>query len=261
MTADKWLVDGSTRTEAARRLGWDNFAAVVIDSSYENAPQQMRKQIQKLGTAFNNTHGRGMTPDEIASLIETIAEDDDRPRDLATEMHLPVSTVNTIVNAVRARRRGTQLGVTFIPGVLTNSHLKLFGAKSDKYTGPVFAEMLSLVQDARLTIPQATSLMKDVLAADTESARMVLLSRERAQYKAVIDQFRNARGNVRQSPSRAGRVRQSLGFLLGQEPDKLVELNVQDADKYLRTLNEAIEKLQKVRDAQMQIVSVRYSER
>jgi hypothetical protein len=121
--------------------------------------------------------------------------------------------------------------------------------------------MLSLVQDARLTIPQATSLMKDVLAADTESARMVLLSRERAQYKAVIDQFRNARGNVRQSPSRAGRVRQSLGFLLGQEPDKLVELNVQDADKYLRTLNEAIEKLQKVRDAQMQIVSVRYSER
>jgi hypothetical protein len=257
MTADKYLVDGHTRTEAARKIGWDTFQTIVLDVKYEDITAPMYKQLLKLGTGFNNTHGRAMNAQNLADLIEQIADEDERPRDLARELHLPDNMTATVVNAVKARRRANALGVT-LTGVLSNSHLKMFGAKSDRYTGPVFMEMLALSQDARLTTPQVFDLMKRVDGVDTEAGRMALLRSERDAFTDVIRQYRGRSSDVpRRAPSRSGKLRQYLGYLVNTAPDKLVELNLAEAEHHLASMENARENLNKVIDLQKNLNATR----
>jgi hypothetical protein len=256
-TRDRYLVDGHTRTEAARRLRWTEFPAVQVDVIYEQAPEPMRNQLLKLGMGFNNTHGRGMTPANIRALIEQIAAESDRPRDLAREMHLPESMVNTVTNAVKAMTRASRLGVTLIPGALTNSHLKILGQKSDKYTGPVFAELISLTQDARLSTTATTDLARRVEAVETESGRLTLLTAERASLRTVISGYHRDPDAKRNSPSKAGKLRQHLGFVVNNDPTLLTEMDTREAAKHLRVLTDARDQLDKVIAEQMAVQRAR----
>jgi hypothetical protein len=257
-TRDGYLVDGHTRTEAARRLHWDTLPTVQVDVIYENATEPMRNQLRKLGMGFNNTHGRAMSASNIRALIEQIALEDDRPRDLAREMHLPESMVNTVTNAVKAQKRANKLGITLIPGVLTNSHLKTLGGKSDKYTGPVFADLISLVQDARLTTPQTADLARRVEASDTEADRLTLLTGERNALRDVINGYRKDPDTRRTAPSRAGKLRQHLGYIINNDPEKLTEMDVREADRHLRTLTDARDQLDKVIAEQIAVQRARF---
>lgn len=257
-TRDGYLVDGHTRTEAARRLHWDNFPTVQVDVIYEHATEPQRKQLRKLGMGFNNTHGRGMTAANIRALIEQIADEDDRPRDLAREMHLPESMVNTVTNAVKALNRAKGLNITPITGVLTNSHLKTLGGKSERYTGPVFAEIFSLTQDARLTVPQTVDLARRVDAADTEAERLSLLAAERASRREAIDGYRRNPETRRTAPSRSGKLRQHLGYVVNNDADKLTEMDSKESDRHLRILTDARDQLDKVIAAQLAMQRQRF---
>lgn len=246
ITADGYLVDGATRTEAARRAGKDTFHAFVLDQKYEGAPETMIQQLKTLGGAFNLTHGRGMSPSNIERVIDAVTEEDDRPRDIARKLHISESTVSTVLNGKKARNRAERLGVE-LNGTFTASHMKLFGGKSEKYTDPVFAGLVSLAQDAHLSVPASNDLCKRLEAVGTESDRLTILEAERASYHEII-------AGAASMPSRAAKLRRSLGFLNGQEdPDRLVELNPEASDDHSRAIREAIEKLQKIQAAQYRL--------
>lgn len=256
-TKDRYLVDGNTRTEAARKLGWNTFPTIQLDVNYEGAPEPIRRQIIALGTAFNLTHGRGLSQANIIALIEQVADPDDRPVDVATKLHIPVSTVTMAMNAKKARDRAEKLGVTLLPGVLTGSHLKMFGQKSGKFTGPVFAEMISLAQAARMTTTQTNDLARQVEAADTESDRLLVLARLKGEYGDTIEAYRTGTA-PRPTPTKSGKLRRSLGFLNNEDLDDLLEIDVKESSKHLRVLELSKEKINKLYDRQLAIETERH---
>jgi len=250
LTADGYLVDGATRTEAARKIGWTSYPAFQLDVNYETAPPAMVQQLIMLGSAFNLTHGRGMSTANIEAVIEAVAEDDDSPRDIARKLHISDVTVAGVMNAAKARKRAAKLGIQ-VSEFLTSSHLRLFGGKSIKYTDPVFSEFFTLAQDARLTISAVQDLARQLEAEGSESAKLGILRAERASYQGVID-------GVSDNPSRAAKLRRSLGFLNGQDdPGLLVELSPAAADDHVRALTVARERLDRVLAAQRRVETSR----
>jgi hypothetical protein len=252
-TADNYLVDGATRTEAARQLGWNVFPTFILDVKYSNAPDSVRNQLTSLGAGFNATHGKRMSAANFAMIVDTISVDDDTPKDIARRLHLPESTANTLLNAAKAKHRAAQLGIT-LNGSLTNSHLKLFGSKSQQFTNPVFAAFLSLTQDAKLTITATTELSKRLAATGTERERLDMLESERRGYRSVIDG-----GSA--NPTRAARLRQSLGYLIGQDdPDGLAELDPHASETHIRTLVAAAKAIREAMEAQERVERTRLQE-
>ena len=253
VTADGYLVDGHTRTEAARKIGWTTFPTFVVDVNYSDAPASVRKQLQKLGAGFNNTHGQAMTGKDIARIISDVGEQDTSPKELARELHISESTANTHLNAARTRKRAEKVGVK-LDETLTPSHLRLFGNKTKYFSDDVFREFITLTQDAHLTIAATTDLAKRLEVTGTEHEKMELLAVERSGYHNVIDG-----GSV--SPSKAAKLRQSLGFLLRQEdPDTLAEQDPHASRMHIRTVRDAWERLDKILLAQEQVERARLTE-
>lgn len=245
VTADGYLVDGATRTEAARKVGWTHYPAFRLDVAFEKATAPQRRELVALGAGFNLTHGRGMNTANIARIITEVVEDDDSPKDIARKLHIPESTANTLMNAARARRQADRLGVE-LTGVLTNSHLRIFGAKHRQYTEPVWAEFLSLAQDAKLTIAAIMDLSRRLDATGTERGRMDLLDTERASLRDRIEG-----GAV--NPSKAAKLRRSLGYLIGQDPESLAEQEPRASNAHVTTLREAARQLANVIEAQERV--------
>lgn len=247
ITKDGYLVDGATRTEAARRARRDFFPAIELDCAYEGSGDAMRQQLIILGSAFNLTHGRGMSRENVERVIAAVAEEDDSPRDIARKLHISEATVSSVLNGMKARSLALKLGVK-LDDTLSASHMKFFGGKTQKYTHPVFREFIVLAQEARLGLASVSLLAKQLEAAGTEDERLAILAESRTSLRQVII------AGAAPAPSRAGRLRQALGYLCKQDnPDLLVELNTGYAGEHMRVLNEAIERLQKIRAAQARL--------
>jgi hypothetical protein len=245
-TQDRYLVDGSTRTEAAANLGWRTFPAFVLDVNYHSAPDSVRRQLIALGAGFNATHGRRMSTANFAEIVDTISAEDDTPKEIARRLHLPEATANTLLNAAKTKHRANRLGIN-LNGTLTNSHLKLLGGKSVQFTDPVFGGLVSLAQDAHLTIAATTDLTKRLVTTGTERERLALLQAERETYRSVIDG-----GAV--NPTKAARLRQSLGFLNSQtDAEALAELDPYASRVHIQALRTAMEQLERVVVAQERV--------
>ena len=250
VTSDGYLIDGHTRTEAARKIGWKTFPAIRLDVKAEGAPASVRNQLIAIGAAFNATHGRRMSAANFAEIIDTIAVEDDTPKEIARRLRIKESTANTLLNAAKAKQRANRLGVT-LNGTLTNSHLKLLGGKTQQFTDPVFSALIQLTQDAHLTINATTDLAKRLMNTGTERERLNMISDEREGYRSVIEG-----GNA--NPTKAARLRQSLGFLNGQEdPDQLAELDPHAARVHMEALRDAALRLTLVMDAQERVERTR----
>lgn len=243
VTADGYLVDGATRTAAAAKRGWQTFPAFVLDVNFEDALPTQVNQLIYMGAGFNLTHGRGMNTKNIAEIIETITDVDDTPKDVATKLHISSATASTLLNAANARKRAQRLGIT-VNGEMTNSNLKLFGGKSQKFTDPVFEGFFRLAQDARLPYGALVNLSKRLEAAGTEHERVAILTDERRVYRDMIE------GGAT-TPSQAAKLRQKLGFLLNvTDPERLVEHELGAVGQHNEALTQAAEKLFAVIQAQ-----------
>lgn len=243
ITADGYLVDGATRTEAARKRGWTGFPTFVLDINYGDALPVQQKQLVYMGAGFNLTHGRGMNTKNIADIVLEVTDVDDTPSEVARKLHISTSTASTLLNAANAKKRAERLGVD-VDGTLTNSALKLFGGKSSRFTDPVFKEFFKLAQDAKLPYGTVNSLAKRLEAAGTEHERIDILDTERLAYRDLIE------GGAT-SPSPAAKLRQNLGFLLRvDDPEKLIEHEGGAVSQHNDALTKAAEKLFAVIEAQ-----------
>ena len=254
VTMDGWLVDGNTRTEAAIALGWVSYPALVIAVNWQDLSpdSEMRKKLLKLGGAQNQKHGRRMSAAAMAALIEQVTDDMSSPKMIATEMNISVSTATTVMNAAKVRRRAAELGID-IDRSLSNSHMKLLGGKLEKWTTPVFEAILNLTQQAHLTIPDVDDVAKKVEALGTEQERLALL-------KEIADQYRTTiRSGHRESPSKARRLKQTLGYLLSEAnaPKTLTELDPDRGQDYRNYILRAELKLHEIRLAQEEIENSR----
>lgn len=243
ITRDGYLIDGATRTEAARKAGKKTFPAFVVDVNYEeNLPEALRRQLILLGSAFNLTHGRGMNAANISRLIEQVADEDDSAADIAAKLHIGKSSVEAVLNAKKARSRADTLGV-HLDGTLTTSHLRVLGGKSPRFTDPVFKEFIEFAQAAKLTIASMSALARRLEDAGTEGEKIAMINAERNSYRAIIN-------GTASRPSRPARLRQTLGYLNRQNPEMLIELEPGAARDHRNTLEVASKRIQEVLAAQ-----------
>lgn len=253
ITNDGWLVDGHTRTEAARKLKWKTFPTFVLNVRFKDldVDSALYKNLLKLGAAQNNKHGRRMTPADIAVIIEQISEGE-TPKQIQRDLHVGSNFANMVWNAARAKRNALKLGISY-QGDLSNSHLRLFGGKLDKYTDPVWGRMFSLTQDAHLGIKDVNDLMKRVEALRTDDERIALLDHERVIHRTSISQ------GVRVPDSKSRKAKQTLGFWVKEEntPDSIVERDPAKGPEFMKWLDIAIEKMTKTRAQQAQIEAAR----
>lgn len=250
ITHDGWLVDGHTRTEAAKKIHRDAVPAIVLNVNYGNldADSPVRKTLLALGAAMNNRHGRRMTPTDIAGLIEQVAPGS-TPKQIQRDMHVGASLANVVWNARRTKDKASELGIP-LTGEMNNSMLRLFGGKIDKYTNPVWGRLLHIAQDAHLSVPQINDLMKRVETLPDEDARVRFLETERDAYSPAI------RTGSRVTPPHARRVKQGLGYLLKEDlaPDALAEKDPAKMQDYVQVLMESREKIDKVIYYQEQLI-------
>lgn len=249
VTMDGYLVDGATRTEGARKIGWTSFPTIILDVVFEEATEGQIYSLIWLGAGFNNTHGRGMKTANLVAIIEATTEEDDSAKDIAAKLHIPESTVSMVMAGAKAKKRATGLNIP--TDGLTNSHLKTFGNKSRLLSDDVFAEFIMLVQDAKLTIAATNDVARRLEALTTEKDRMRLLNSERASYREIISGGATV-------PSRSAKLRQSLGYLLNAEnPELLVELEPSASEQHVKMLQEAAERLASVAKAQIKAENAR----
>lgn len=244
LTSDGYIVDGSTRTEAARKAGLSTFPTFVLTVTYENAPKAVRDQIEAIGVRLNNRHGKRMTREENARMVERVVAGDAgaSPRDIAATLGISDSQATAVMLAARAKSRAQRLGIK-PDDTLTTSHLKVLGQRGKHLNDPVFAELVRLTQDARVKLHPLVELFQRLEKTGTDEERLAILKAEREAARVVIK-----RGFARPSPS--ARLRQTLGHLLNTETENLVEPEPGAQAEHRAVLREASRKLMAVMEAQ-----------
>lgn len=244
LTKDLYLVDGNTRTEAARKANWSYFPAFVLDEKFQEAPEALLKRFITLGAASNLTHGRGMSRENIAMVIAAVMTPGEPAKDVAAKLHIPVSTVSSVLNVQKAKDKLTSLGVdTSDESRLTPSHLRTIGGQLPRYTDPVLVKYAELIRDGQLTTTDARALGKRLTEAGTEEEKLDLILNERGARRDIIS-------GQSSKPQPSAKLRQTLGFLLGSTPGDMIEFNHEMRSQHRRILYDAVDQLNKVIAAQ-----------
>jgi hypothetical protein len=245
-TADEWLVDGNTRTMAAERLGWSTFHAIVLLHHYVGAPQALLDQFEYVSTLMNTTHGKGLNAASIERLILKLAKDDSTAADLARKTQVNKATVASILYARKARIRAQDAGITVDGTNLTRSHLSYLGMQEDKFTEPVLIALLQMIIDTGMSSKDERTFVARVNALTTEKRKLDLIAAE-------ADARSDVAGGYAIKPSQAAQLRQALGKVIAHEPGELVETNPARYQLHRDTVNDAIGRLQKVYQQQLNL--------
>jgi hypothetical protein len=244
-TNDGYLLDGNTRDQAARRLGWVTFPAIVLNDNWEGANEALMEKFLSLGTLLNITNGTDLSRANVERLLAQIVKDDDSPADIAKKLQVSRSTVMNLMNATKTRKRADELGVDLSGAKITRTHLSDLGAAIDKFTNPVFVNFLELIRDAELSTNEQRSIAKRIFAAGEEFQKMEIISEERASRHGKVT------GHAGRPPQSA-QLRQALGKILKfkDNPGRAVEDAPESSQLHRTVIWEAISTLQKIANEQ-----------
>lgn len=218
VTADGYLIDGHTRTEAARRNDYDTFPALVLTTvnlGDLSAESPFRDKVMSLGLSRNRKNGRRMSDKDTARILHSLS-----PRHTVAEIirdnSVSKSFATAVWNAARAERYAKSLDIKW-DNTFSLSLLKLFGGKIDKYTQPTWKAVFSLAQDAHMKQVAVNTLMKAVEELPDEASKLAYVDEERTRLNPVIA----SRGYTPVTYSR--RTKQALGVIRKKTPEMMVE--------------------------------------
>jgi len=250
VTDDGFLLDGNTRTEAARRLGWQTFPALVLNDRWNGAPQALQDQMMKLATMFNTTHGKDLAPGEIERLVLLLAREDTSAANLARQLQVSRTTVKNVLYSKGARERAAELGIDVNSEKITRSHLSNLGIQAEKLTDPVFAAILNLVLKTGLNANEERALITALGPLRTEQDKLERIAAERASLDGVAKGYAT-------KPSTAARMRQALGNVNNHSAGDLVETNPVNGKMHAEVIETAIGRLEDTLRLQQKLNSER----
>jgi len=253
VTADGYIGDGNTRVAAHRKRGVGRVKAFVLDANYQGASDSVRHRLHLLGAGFNARNGRGINREEIQKAVEHVAQDPlyDGTR-IAALLGVTDATVHNILAEKKAKDRADALGL-HVNGSLTASHLRYLGRVSPHMDDEPFSAVLSLTQDAGLSVNEMNDVIRRMTGAKQSAvAKLEIVQAERTARKEQIADFK-ARGKSR--PPMAGLLRQRLGFILGlqDKPSQLAEHNPELVQAHIEMIEKAILVLGNVVKAQEEL--------
>ena len=240
-TADGYLIDGWTRTEAARKLGWMTFPAIVLLDRYQGANEALLDKFTLLGGALNLDHGNNLTPADTERLVLNVSKGMDltvpgAPAEIAKRLGISRTWVSNLLNARTAYQRAADLGIdlSMAPHV-TRTHMAYLGNNQERLTRPVFKSLLELTRDAKLSTTDMPALARRVFACEEQQDKLDLLDSERVSLTPLIN------GNSAR-PSDAARLRRTLGGITKYRtnPGLPVEENPKASQQQKEVIRDAI---------------------
>jgi hypothetical protein len=227
-TRDGYLVDGATREAAARLVGREVYPAVRLNVNFENAPKPVIDQLTMLGTAFNMSHGRGMNKANVEAVILNVANPGDTAREIANRLgNVSEGTVQNVLSARKGRQRASDLGFNPADINLTQTHWARFG--SSNLNDEVLRDLITLSIDSSVSTTDLEDMLRALRERRTDQDRLTYLASEK-----------RTRPDSNGRPSRSGKVRRSLGFIMkfADQPELLVETDPREAADYMRVLTD-----------------------
>ena len=254
-TQDQRMVDGNTRTRAAKKLGWPSFPSFIIHEDFEGAETFTQERYYALGAAFNTGGPKPITRLEMTRLIRILAADPENwtTDKVAEHLHVKRGMVQNVFSELRAEQRAKELGVKLNGAVCPSAKTQL-GGKSDKLSDPVFRSVAQLAQDASLSTGDLGDLLRRVSAITTgDEDRLALIATERD----VRDpQITNWLAGGKKKPLPSSGIRSAADKLVQHEStdvQALVDGNPNTRVGYLELLDKALVVLTRVVAAQRQI--------
>jgi hypothetical protein len=247
VTADGYLIDGNTRTAAARHNRQPFIQALIIQDKYEGATDKVTRRLRLLGAAFNARHGKGIDREEIRKAVEVIGEDPtyDGTR-IAALIGVTDATVKSMLAEMRARQRAESVGI-HLNGSVTATPLRVLGQASEKINDEPFAAVASLAQDTGMSGGELRDVIRQMHDAKSDEGALAVVDEHR---KARREQIAEYRASGKSKPPPAAKLRQRLGFILEFEknPRDLAELNPEVVAKHREQIQRSIAILQAVLD-------------
>jgi len=253
-SADEYLLDGWTRTEAARNLDWMTYPAIVLLDSYENAPEALLDKFAMAAGMLNLTHGTPLSTADTERLILRVSKGVDlsspgAAADLAKKLQVSRSWVINLLNARTANERAAVLDVDLSKATtITRTHMADYGNWRDKLTNPVFKDLLELTRDAKLSTTEHRIIARQVFACATEQEKLALIASERASRDGMISGHHGR-------PSDAAQLRQALGKVtkFKTNPGRAVETIAGGSGRHVEVIDDAIAILYTIRSEQVKM--------
>jgi len=245
VTKDGYLVDGNTRTAAARQNKYPTIQALVLTDSYEGCTDKVERRLRLLGAAFNARHGKGIDRQEIRAAVEKISADSSYAGTrIAALIGVTDNTVKGMLAEMKARRRADRAGL-HLNGSVTASALRRLGEASDKLHDEPYRQVTSLVHDTGMSLSELNDILKEMREAGSDEGALHVIEQHRRARREQIAEYR-ASGHSK--PPAAAKLRQRLGFILEYEskPGELVERNSDVAGRHRDEIERAIDVLRAV---------------
>jgi hypothetical protein len=245
VTADGYLIDGNTRTQAARHNKQPFMQALVLQDNYEGATEKVARRLHLLGAAFNARHGKGIDRDEVRKAVEYIGQDStyDGTR-IAALIGVTDATVRSILAEMKARARAESVGI-HLNGSVAATPLRILGQASEKLNDEPYRAIASLTQDTGMAPAELREVIKQMHEAKSDEGAVAVVDEQR---KARREQIAEYRASGKSKPPPAAKLRQRLGFILEFEssPKELLELNPEVVAKHREAIERSIAILQSV---------------
>jgi hypothetical protein len=248
VTRDGYLVDGNTRTAAARHNKMPYMQALVLTDAYEGCTEKVARRLRLLGAAFNARNGKGIDREEIRRAVEVIGQDPtyDGTR-IAALIGVTDSTVKSMLAEMKARERADTVGV-HLNGSVAATPLRVLGQASEKLNDAPFRAVASLAQDTGMSPRELREVIRQMHQARSDEGAIAVVEEQRTARREQIAEYR---ASGKSKPPAAAKLRQRLGYILEFEsrPGDLTELNPEIVPKHRQAIRRSISILQAVLDA------------
>ena len=254
------LIDGSTRAEGRLRattvMKWPaQIRQFVLNVDPDRLDDVTRGQLYMLGLALNGTNGTPMTLRNIADVL-TIAvphEDNISAAALAAMVRCSPSTIVRVRDLRKAEARAERLGIPIEAkgdddkgGVtLSDSHLVMLGQKEQKISDRIYADVVQLVRQAKLSTNEMKVLFSDLQASYDDKSRLATITRWRKENSDRI-------AGRATRPTAARRLVLVLGQLEAIDIKSTVETQPALFDTNLGRLYAAKDKIEEMIKAQLE---------
>ena len=211
------LIDGNTRTAAARRNGRETIAAYICHDV-------SALQARSLSVELNQTHGLSMTQSELRAFVSGAVQEgqvlDSKAYARMTGVKAP--TLSRWVGAAHCRIRAARVNVDAVRvEELSDSALAALNAARLR---AVFVAAVALASDARMPVSQIRSLVSQANAAASEEAALQIVKAARDargdEIKAIASGFRARRRSAGSTLHIGGLLRYDVGDLLDVAPER-----------------------------------------
>lgn len=249
VTADSFVVDGNTRTEAKQVRGERFHPAYVLDIVYETASEHERNLLTILGSTLNATNGLPLTAAERRKSVEAMIQEDWRSEQIARALGIAQGQITQIKREIDARARLERVNAAVNGGLSKTCQRALGTGEVLALNDDPYREVAQLAHEAGLNHNEIREIAKAARETGSDEKALEYLAEKRAEMQGRIVQH-SLTGNGRPPVSAILRIHLAYVLKFVDREASLVERNPDVIERHLALLDATIKVLTRVKELQ-----------